>query len=215
MSRLFKSLLLVVFFLNSHIALATPQADVALIVERIFGQEWSDKVKRDLSSSFVHVYSQPLLELGGISIADSEKFAALIPDEDIAPYIHKLKAKQIDALVSIYSPEELAQIAQILRLDENTTFADVVSEDFKQLHDVTGRSSKHTAFGFSVFAIIPLLEEIRQIERELNNPVTIAALKTDGVLKFSSFTHQQALLRQLSPSENTGNARFIKAPGAD
>ncbi|MEP6021472.1 MAG: hypothetical protein ABJ251_23615 [Paracoccaceae bacterium] len=215
MSRLFKSLLLVVFFLNGHIAFATPQADAALIVERTFDQEWSDNAKRAVSSSFVHVYSQPLLELGGISIADSEKFAALIPDEDIAPYINKLKMKQIDALVSIYSPEELAQIAQILRLDENATFTDIFSEDLKQRHDGTGRSSKHFAFGLSGLTIIPLLEEIRQTERELNNPVTIAALETDGVLKFSSFTQRQALLRQLSSSENTGSARFIKAPGAD
>ena len=211
MSRLLKSLLLVVFFLNGPIALATPQADIDLIVERTFDQEWSDAAKRVVSSGFVPVYFQPLLELGGISIADSEKFAALIPDEIIAPYVNKLKAKQIDALVSIYSPEELAQIAQILRLDENATFADIFSEG----HDGTGSPSKHITFGLNVLVIIPLLEEIKETERELNNPVTIAALKTDGVLEFSSFTLRQTLLRQLSSSENTGSARFIKAPGAD
>ncbi len=57
--------------------------------------------------------------------------------------------------------------------------------------------------------------EIRQIEQPPNNPVTIAALKADGILSFANPVQRQSLLRQFSTSENSGGSSsilFVRPP---
>jgi len=54
--------------------------------------------------------------------------------------------------------------------------------------------------------------EVAKLHREPNNPVTMAAIEEDGILRFANPVQRQTLLRQFSESENTGGARFVKPP---
>ena len=65
----------------------------------------------------------------------------------------------------------------------------------------------------SLFRVVAYGQEIAQIEFEANNPVTIAAIKTDGVLRFANPVQRQNLLRQLSPSEPSGGIQFVRPLG--
>lgn len=70
-------------------------------------------------------------------------------------------------------------------------------------------------FAIGVGQIVTLFsfnQEIARIERELDNPVAVAALKADGILKFANPVQKQTILRELSASESTGGIRFLKPP---
>jgi len=63
-----------------------------------------------------------------------------------------------------------------------------------------------------IFTLIGYHTQILAIQRKADNPVTIAALKADGVLRFANPVQRQTALRQLSAVENAGGIRFIKPP---
>jgi len=68
----------------------------------------------------------------------------------------------------------------------------------------------------SIFILVSFGHEIGRLERDLDNPVVLAALRTDGVLKFANPVQRQTLLRQLSTPNDSrdgaGTARFVKPP---
>lgn len=69
------------------------------------------------------------------------------------------------------------------------------------------------AMSFSLFFVFTPLRyerEIMQTEREIDNPVTIAAIQTKGVLRFANFTQRQSLLRQLLPNEAASGIQFVR-----
>ncbi len=63
-----------------------------------------------------------------------------------------------------------------------------------------------------LFILVGYGHQIGQLQRELDNPVTLSLLETDGVLLFANPVQRQALLRQLSAPESTGGIRFLKPP---
>ena len=65
----------------------------------------------------------------------------------------------------------------------------------------TAASSIAALLFFGVFG-----HEIAQLRRELNNPVTMAAIEEDGILRFANPVQRQTLLRQFSVSEDIGGA---------
>lgn len=94
----------------------------------------------------------------------------------------------------------------VLQLDAfNTMFDDVGIEEFSQ---------DFAASMGSLFLLINYGHEIAEHKRELDNPVTIAVIEADGILKFSNRVQRQNLLRQLSASEHKGGIRFIKPPAS-
>lgn len=63
-----------------------------------------------------------------------------------------------------------------------------------------------------VSMLLEVGHEIEQIEHVADNPVTIAAVKADGVLKFPNPVQRQILLRRLSGSNNADGIKFLKPP---
>lgn len=80
--------------------------------------------------------------------------------------------------------------------------------------DVTFFLAPDTAAS-SIAALLSLggyKRDVAQLHRKLNNPVTMTAIREDGILKFANPVQRQTLLRQFSVSDNTGGARFVKPP---
>ena len=252
MNNLFKLLLLTSLWLSGQVALATPQADASFIAQRNQDPAWMKTVRQMLKESFVTVYFRPISG-HGVKIANVDQFIELIPDEDIAPYVDRLMSRTVEIYLSVYTPEQLASIATVLRADEDATVEEIFSEEYQQRYAAAleqARSNAHSsgsddplvigleeltvqlnavsamlkgggaerlgqdmALGIgSLFTVMGYSREITKIEREPNNPVTIAAIKADGVLRFANPVQRQTLLRQLSASKNTGGIRFIKPP---
>lgn len=63
-----------------------------------------------------------------------------------------------------------------------------------------------------IFILARYGHEIARLERGLDNPVIIAVLKADGVLKFANPVQRQTLLRKLSTSEKADGIRFSRPP---
>ena len=245
----FKALLCAAFLCAGQTALATPQSDAKLIAQR--STDWSS-IAQDLKKAFVQVYFRPISKQG-VEIADEDKFAALIPDDDIAPYIRKLAEKGVENYLKLHSPERLAMIAAILRADEEATVKDILDEENQQrslaalekaraeavpsgaddpltleIEEITvrlkafyemleGKGSEQMlqdlAFALRFATdIISYAMEIQQREVRANNPVTIAAIKTNGVLSFANPVQRQTLLRQLSGPKREFGIQFKKPP---
>lgn len=252
MISLFKTVLLMSFFLNGQAVLATPQSDASLIVERSQNLVWKETLRQTLKKSFVTVYFRPISGRG-ISIADQDRFIELVPDEDIAPYLDRLRSRAVEYYLSVYTTEQLAAIAIVLRADEDATMEEILSDAYNQRFALAleqarasaqssgsddplvigleelivqlnalsatleGDGAEAIAQDFAqaighLFALMGYADEITRIEVEPTNPVTVAAIKTDGVLRFANPVQRQTLLRQLSGSETTGGVRFIKPP---
>ncbi|MEL6681905.1 MAG: hypothetical protein AAFQ09_04585 [Pseudomonadota bacterium] len=65
-----------------------------------------------------------------------------------------------------------------------------------------------------LFAIMRTAGDIGRMEVDLNNPVSIAALRANGVLRFSNPVQRQTLLRQVDRSDVAGGIRFIRPPSS-
>jgi hypothetical protein len=91
------------------------------------------------------------------------------------------------------------------RLDAFTTFLEEegAAEDFAK-----GLSAAVQTFS----TLHSYHRDITKSHRSLNNPVTIAVLKADGVLQFSNPVQRNNLLRKLEGPTHVGGARFIKVP---
>lgn len=255
MSTLFKLLLLTTLLISGQATSATPQADASFIVQRNSNPAWMKIVHRKLKEAFVTVYFKPISELG-VEIAEIEQFIELIPNEDIAPYVDRLTSKTVEIYLSVYTPEQLASIAAVLRADENATMEEILSEEYQRRHAVALEQARTNAqpsgsdepllvgleeltvqlnavaatlegdggeaivqsMALGIGSLITLMgytREITQIEQNPDNPVTIAALRADGVLRFANPVQRQTLLRQFSDSERTGGIQFIKPPAND
>ncbi len=90
-------------------------------------------VHRPLKEAFVASYFKPISGLG-VEIADIDRFVDLIPDEEIAPYVNRLKSKTVELYLSVYSPEQLASIAAILRADKDATMEEILSLEYERRH---------------------------------------------------------------------------------
>lgn len=252
MLRLLKPLLIVCLPLNGQMAFATPQDDARFIVERGQTTAQTQTFEDYLRKAFVTVYARPLSEFG-IEIADTDQFMALIPDTDIAPYVERMTAEYIETYLSVYTPEQLAVIATLLRTDENATLKSIIEQEnrqryaaalaqahadfpqsgstdplvigieemtlqldvFNTLFDDDGAEQLAQGIGRGMSILFTLMRydrEIKSLQPARDHPVTIAALKANGVLAFSNPVQRQTLLRQLAPPTTTGGIQFIKPP---
>jgi hypothetical protein len=208
-------------------------------------------VRHFLKRAFAGVYTRPFVELG-IEIIDGDQVIELVPDEDVAPYIDRFLSQRTRFYTSIFTPEQLAFLAESLRKDKDISLQELLSDKYrKELAAAlekarAARSSSGSAdptvqaleewlaqldattkvladnaesIGKSIaLSIAPLLQlnayghEIARLHRELDNPVAIAALKKDGVLKFANPVQRQALLRQLVAPEEKSGVRFLRPP---
>lgn len=252
MSAVLKILCLISAMFIGQSALATPRDDAMFIAKRDFGQGANNMGREIFEEAFVDVYYKPIKGLG-IEIVDKDKFADLIPDEDVAPYIERLAAKYVDVYLKAFSPEQLELTVAIMRVDKQAMASNILSQNTKhrlvmaleqaranaqpsvsddplvaELEDLVQRLdilasalaenqaellSQRLALAVSfLFLIMPLIDEISEIEKKRDNPITIAAIKANGILRFANFTQRQNLLHQLSEPEKTGGIRFIKPP---
>lgn len=101
----------------------------------------------------------------------------------------------------------------VVGLEELIIQLDAMTES---LNDDSGKAlAQEFAIGVGqIFALVRFNQEIARIERELDNPVTVAALKADGILKFANPVQKQTILRKLSASESSGSIRFLRPPPA-
>ena len=63
-----------------------------------------------------------------------------------------------------------------------------------------------------LFTLMGDTRVIEQMEQKPNNPVTIAALRADGILSFANPVQRKTLLRQFTASESTGGIQFKRPP---
>lgn len=232
----FRTLLFVLALPCGHAAFATPESDGRFIAQRQLGPEGLDSFRGILKESFADVYFEPLAGLG-IELIDQDRFAALVPDEDVAPFIDLLIAYAAENYLSDFSPAKLAAVATLLRADEDVTVKEVLSRNYLEqqitaLEQVQAEEEfvaqlsaasmlmesigedpfQQAGLGIRVMgALGSYAKEIDQLEREIDNPVVIDALKADGILEFANPVQRQDLLRQLTRSESTGGIQFIQA----
>lgn len=256
--------------LSANYASADLSDDVSLIAEREFGIHVRSAAEQTLNDAFVEVYFRPLHDLG-VTIADREKFAQLIPVSDRSPYIEDVLGRMIEAYSNGFSSGQLAELSAQMREDPTANLSDIfatqvptqagniaeriyedaieqVASDLKGERNANpaqealvgllagaqaapemwtdddflrawGETLDSAQFAHAMVVDIGfehLLEgfasEIRQIERPMTNPVTLAAIRTEGVLNFANRTQRQALLRQFDPAESGTGARFIRPP---
>jgi hypothetical protein len=129
-----------------HAAFATPESDARFIAQRQFGPDELDGVRRLVRSVFINIYFEPISGLS-IELIDRDRFAALIPDEDVAPFVDRFLGYAFEAYLSVYSPEQLEAIATLLRANDDMTLEDVFSQNFLEQHIAALEQSR---------AIIPL-----------------------------------------------------------
>ena len=251
MTKFFKALFLAILLLSGQAALASPRDDANYIAQRDMNQDNLKFVRRFLKSAFAAVYTKPFAELG-IEVIDEDKVIELVPDGDIAPYIDRLLLQKTEYYMSIFTPEQLALLAEKLRVNKDASLQELLSEKYRQELETSLEQARGTApssgsadpndlalqegiaqirakaevladnaelIGKSIgISIAPLLQlnafghEIARLHSELDNPVAIAALKMNGVLRFANPAQRQALLRQLSAPEETSGVRFLKPP---
>ncbi|SMX31087.1 hypothetical protein [Octadecabacter ascidiaceicola] len=264
MSSLCRAFILAVFLPSMQTAFAAPYADAQLIIQRSTGAEWDTLVEQTLRAAFVQAYFGPISDRS-VRIADGEAFAALIPNEEVAPYEDQMRAVPLELMMHYYSADQLASIAAIMRIDETATLEDIKSNALseraeaalaqaradaqvsgaddaatQELEALTAQLNAFSAMvesglgesmaqdiGVGMGALTKLMSfsrEISQLERHANNPVTIAAIETDGVLAFSNPVQHRSLLREITShpaaiasdegatAQETGGIRFIRPP---
>ena len=126
-----KLFFLTVCLLSGNVVLATPEADAAYIARRNLEPATLKSFEKQLKGAFVSVYYRPLSELG-IDLIDRERFIGLIPDDDVAPYIDRVLSQTAKKYLSIYTPEQLASLASLLRTDSELTTKEVFDADIRQ-----------------------------------------------------------------------------------
>jgi hypothetical protein len=220
-----------------HAAFATPESDARFIAQRQLGPEGLEACRGIFKETFAHVYFEPLAGLG-IELIDQDRFAALVPDEDVAPFIDLLIAYAAENYLSDFSPAKLEAVATLLRADADVTVKEVLSRNYLEqqitaleqvqaeeefVAQLSAASMLMASIGEDPFqqaglgirvmgALGSYAREIDQLEREIDNPVVIDGLKADGILEFANPVQRQDLLRQLTRSESTGGIQFIQAP---
>lgn len=254
MTNFLKALFLTMLLLSGQATLASPRADANYIAQRDLDQDSLKFVRYFLKRAFAGVYTRPFAELG-IEVIDEDQIIELIPDEDIAPYIDRLLIQKTELYISIFTPEQLAFLAENLRKDKTASLQELLSEEYRQELAAAREEARVTApssgpvdlhvqaleewiaqvdamtevlsdntdlIGMSVAVSIAHIiqlnaygHEIARLQRELDNPVAIAALKKHGVLRFANPVQRQALLRQLSAFEEKSGVRFSRPPSTN
>ena len=160
----------------------------------------------------------------------------------IAPtYLAVLSPEQLETMAAVLRVDKEATVAKILSDAEDRKFAVALeqaraNQNKSQSDDPVVVQLEELAVQMEAFSLMiedggaeligqslglglaPLRamdvyhRSIRKIEKPAQNPVTLAAIKTNGVLRFANPVQRQGLIRQLSTSEGTGNIRFIRPP---
>ncbi|KJZ19916.1 hypothetical protein [Loktanella sp. S4079] len=252
MNNIFKTLSLVTFMLSGQAILATPLSDARYIAQRDLDHAALSTMQRLLKGQFVNVYLRPFSGLG-IEVIDEDRFIDLIPDEDVAPFLDHYLAQSAENYLSIYTPEQLASMATLLRTNDDASMEEILSEEYRRELEIAVEKARTTAqpsgsddplvlgleemivqleainvmldgdgaeaiaqhFTASIAPLFMLMRysrEISQLERDFDNPVTIAVLNEHGILRFANPVQRQTLLRQLSASKDTGGIQFITPP---
>lgn len=251
MFMLLRTPILCVLLLSASTALASPRDDARYLVVRELDPETQNFIRGILNNAFAAVYSRHYTDLG-IEIIDDDRFIALIPNADIEPYVDRFLQQRIDNYLSVYSPEQIATFANVLRLDPNASLADLWSEDYQRQHvaalkearlrvPVSGSTDpeimaleelvvqldavstildenaeemgQQLAVSIApIFTLVRYGHEIQRLQREFDNPVTRAALKADGILRFANPVQRQTIMRQLFAQEERSGIQFIRPP---
>ena len=160
----------------------------------------------------------------------------------IAPtYLAVLNPEQLATMAAILRADKEATVAKILSNAEDRKFAVALEQarakkNKSQSNDPTIAHLEELTVQMEAFSLMiedggaeligqslalglaPLRamdvyhRSIMKIEKPAQNPVTLAAIKTNGVLRFANPVQRQGLIRKLSKSEGTGNIRFIRPP---
>lgn len=110
--------------------LASPAEDAALIAERTFDDAMTPVVAAILKQFQVSNYGRQL-EAQGIIIIDEAQFAEFLPPSDPSSMIENLRAKLASDYAKVLTPEQMAQIAQTMRLLPDVTLDDILSDTYR------------------------------------------------------------------------------------
>ncbi|MEL6661165.1 MAG: hypothetical protein AAFR36_32260 [Bacteroidota bacterium] len=165
MRACFNLFFLAVCLLGGNAVSATPKTDAAYIVRRNLEPEVMETFERQLKNAFVSVYFKPLSKLG-IDIIDWKRFSDLIPDDDVAPYIDRILSQTTTKYLSIYTPEQLTSLANLLRSDPNLSTSDIFDANFRQryLNALEDARKQVTPSGSDDQRVIGLEETIVQLK---------------------------------------------------
>ena len=251
MLRLARSILLFFCLLNAPVAnadlLTLPSAskvtNAELVVARMESSGVFDRVDQRFRQAYVTVYFKPL-EGRNVVIADADAFAALIPDEIVAPHVASFKEATTDLVLMMMHDTHLERLAAIFESDEQVTFQNIQNGALAARYDAALEAllSKTVRSQTDEAAIVALQEQrLRLAEFDAmmedtrrngamgtlkslvwsmgarlgvdaaqisntrvgaRNPVTLRAIETNGVLRFSSLVQRNALLRELRQTLN-------------
>ncbi|MEX3015337.1 hypothetical protein [Gymnodinialimonas hymeniacidonis] len=189
---------------SGQVALANPQADAILIAQRAQTPDWLETVQQTLGDALVDAYFAPIAG-NGIEIADRDRFRALIPEEIVARYVEFLEQRSVDTALEVYTPEQLATIAAVLRADPDATPAEIFAEDYQQRHEAALIEARSNAVASG--SDDPLVLELEEVAVRMN---ALSAMLEDGggealgqdlAFGIASLFSMAAVANQLAQSE--------------
>lgn len=160
-----------------------------------------------LSSAYLSLLSPEMIAtIAAILRADEQATLAKIfadaGERNYAAALEQARAEQ---------SESQSDDPDIARLEELVVQTKAFSAMMKDVGDDS--VAKYLAFSLTpVGALDRYHRSISKIEKPLQNPVTLAAIRADGILKFANPVQRQNLIRQLSTNEETSGIRFIGPP---
>ncbi|WP_428545158.1 hypothetical protein [Profundibacter sp.] len=108
--RLLVSLIFAVSLMFGQIVAASPRDDAEYIAESMLsesGREWAIKA---IAGIYVSHFTKEL-DKHSVRVLDSDRFAEMIPMNVVEPWILRWKELLAGGLLKVYTPAQLAQIA--------------------------------------------------------------------------------------------------------
>ncbi len=188
--RLLVSLIIAVSLMFGQIVVASPRDDAENIARFMISESNRASNLQNIASQYVLFLTR---ELGkhSVRVVDSERFAEMLPENEIEPWLVRLQEIYVDRLLEIIEPAKLAQLANGVRvLAENTDPSQTADgKDF----GVAIIVSTAWVASFSV-----LIQEIKQSPPNLYEaPYLADILETDGIVQFPNRIWRKDLIAKI------------------
>ena len=188
--RFLVSVIFVVSLIFGQNVGASPREDAEHIAEIMFSESNHAPNLRKIADQYVFFLTRKLGE-HSVKVVDSERFAEMLPEIVIEPWLVRWQELYTDRLSEKIKPAELAQIANSVRVMANKTGPSQTAD---------GKD-----FGVTTFVVVTWLagfmeiaDEIKQSLPELNEaPYLADILETDGIFHFPNRIWRKDLIAKI------------------
>lgn len=122
-------------------AFASPREDAQYLVQRSFDEASLVHADVSIRQALVKIYVRPLSG-EGIHLASKDKFADILPDEIVQPYLTELTSDLVERHLKVYSQAELEFYSDLLRANEGKSYQEVFDEHFQRKFEAALEQSK-------------------------------------------------------------------------